>query len=223
MKKLFLFLFCVAVFSACTTNDEDEPIVYQVKNSSISGTYEGQPFELDFFHFKLCENQVLSASDTISLYEEIKTRQTDFAPVKQVEVLSIRNEGPFEVRKCLYNTAFVVYVTSWAHEPHLRYLSFNFEAEEVWLGGDRIASQPFVFMQTKCERTYFPLEESDENLTSKHLLKFEFAVINPSDSSEVEIFNYDYYVAYNNHSVFDDFVVDPSDIIVTVTYNWQPD
>ncbi|MBP5352154.1 MAG: hypothetical protein J6Y91_00110 [Alphaproteobacteria bacterium] len=163
-------------------------------------------------------------NDTITMDDEVLTANTGFTEASVEEVLFVRNFGNYEIKRCLYKSAFKVWVASYTHETYTRYLPFKFEAEEVWLNGERVAAPQIVFMKDTSTLVEIPLtEEEKERFFAHYQLTFPFKVFNKKDSTMTVISQMDY--QYNVHrtteSVWDG--IDNDDITIDVTYDWKPD
>ena len=179
---------------------------------------EGQKYYPDLSEFNLLSDN-LHRIDTITMDDAVKTANDGFT-YKCEELLDVYNLGNYEVRKYRFSGAFVVYITSWAHETHYRHLPFEFEAKELWLNNKAVARQPFIFERVDSKVTELPLCEGDEGIDSRYLVEFFINVYDGYSRDTVCSFKYDYEVIRTEESVWDG---SGGDITVTVTYDWHPD
>lgn len=221
MKKLLFVLAILgvaALFSSCEESNYIDS--HKVENNELKVISEGEIYYLPLNYFKIDEAE-RTGNCTILLEDEVKTANTGYTPAECVEVLSTMQYGNYTVRRCLYKTSFEVMVTSWTHEPRYHYLPFMFEAEEVWLNGQKVVEQPWVFEKIHTNLTELSLsDEEKEDIFGKYLLDFQMVAHNRYYKYQTPSFNSPFYVTRLNKS---NLYVSPDDIDVVVTYDWHPE
>lgn len=152
LSRVFTALSIVLLMSGCTI-DDDYVDSLEINNFGVNIVSEGEIHDIPFDYFRLTDHLERTANDTILLEDEVKTINTDFAKAECVEVISVLQYGNYTIKRCLYKSSFRVLITSFAHETQYRYLPFYFEADEIWLNGQKVVEQPFVFEKTQTNLT----------------------------------------------------------------------
>ena len=217
MKAMVVLGAALLLLCSCTV-EENYVDSHKVGISGLEIMTEGQRYTVSLEYFQFNDDGYVG-NDTIYLENEVKTANTGFAPVECLDILSVKQYGNYQVRRCLYRTSFEVMITSWACMPRSTWLPFTFEAEEIWLNGEKVAEQPFVFEKTNTNLTEL---DHEENMSGKYLLDFEITVHNRYLKKPQEKINRAIEIVRLNESI-PGLYVDPSDIDVTVTYDWKPE
>lgn len=191
---------------------------HKIEKDIIYCFSEGEKYEIDIRRFSLCEGDFCYA-DSITLDDEVKTANTGFE-IRRDQQTDIRYAGNYEIRRFRYKAAFIVYISAWVHETYLHYLPFEFEAEEIWLNGQAVVEQPFVFEKQQTILTQEPPTPDETDVFAKYLLKFPMTVYYRYNGQVIDEFFYNYHVVRKNTSVWDG--VPPSDISIEVTFDYKP-
>lgn len=217
MRYLFIISVSVLCFSCNHTEYIDS---HKVNGSEIKIVSEGEVYNHSLNYFKLVE-EPRTESDSIFIEDEVKTANIGFNPVEHIKTISSVKYGNYTVRRCLYRTAFEVIISSWVGSNRRnRCIPIHFEAEEIWLNGELILEQPYVFENINTEITEIAPDEGITEIVGKYLLEFQIVAHNRYFEYKSEPFSCYYNVARLNKS---DVFVSPDDITITVTYDWHPD
>lgn len=221
MKTLFLRVFTLLGIVILLASCEKSFCIdsHRVTDASLKIISEGEVYYHSLNYFKISDDEKIYR-DTILLEDGIQTSNTGFSVERQAILLQYTH-GNYTILRCLYKANFGVIVISWAHGPIYRNLPFYFEAEEVWLNGQKISEHPWVFEKIKTDLTELPVSEEElEDIDGKYLLDFQLVAHNRYYEYQTEMFRYKYYVTRLKKS---DLYISPDDVSVVVTYDWHPD